>query len=381
MIRVKVSALALIVAGALAACGGAPAAAPASSAAAPAKPSAASSAAASSAASAKPAASAAAKPVASTSGAAAAKPAASGLIKVVSAYPNISGSNIALFVTNDGGYFQKNGLDVDLKFINGAAKSSAALLANQVQICHCGGSELVSANAEGADLVVTATLTPVYPYEFEVAPSIKTFDDLKGKAIGISSIGGAVDVITRIVLTKNGINPDKDVNLVPDNGSTFRINAALGGATQAAMADPPGLLKLEEKGFHVLANPAADKIPTANSAIVSDRAWLNGHKDVMQRYVNALIEGTARTKQDKAYAISVMKKYFKSDDEKAMEVTWNFFANDVETLNPVTTPEQYTDTINELAKKNAKVKGFDVSKYIDNSFVKAAQDKGVAKQG
>lgn len=300
---------------------------------------------------------------------------------MVAAYPNISGSNIALFVTNDGGYFQKNGLDVDLKFINGAAKSSAALLANQVQVCHCGGSELVSADAEGADLMVTATLTPVYPYEFEVAPSIKTFADLKGKAIGISSIGGAVDVITRIVLTKNGINPDKDVNLVPDNGSTFRINAALGGATQAAMADPPGLLKLEEKGFHVLANPAADKIPTANSAIVSDRAWLNGHKDVMQRYIDALIQGTARTKQDKAYAISVMKKYFKSEDEHAMEVTWNFFANDVETLNPVTTPNQYTDTINELAKKNPKVKNFDVNKYIDNSFVKAAQDKGIAKQG
>jgi NitT/TauT family transport system substrate-binding protein len=376
VIRLKLSTLALIAAGLLAACGGAPAAAPASSAAAPAKPSTATSAAASAAAST----SAAAKPAASTSAAAAAKPAASGLIKVTSAYPNISGSNIALFVANDGGYFQKNGLDVDLKFINGAAKSSAALLANQVQICHCGGSELVSANTEGADLVVTATLTPVYPYEFEVAPSIKTFNDLKGKAIGISSIGGAVDVITRIVLTKNGINPDKDVNLVPDNGSTFRIDAALGGATQGAMADPPGLLKLEEKGFHVLANPAADKIPTANSAIVSDRAWLNSHKDVMQRYVDALIQGTARTKQDKAYAISVMKKYFKSDDEHAMDVTWNFFANDVETLNPVTSPDQYTDTINELAKKNPKVKTFDVNKYIDNSFVKEAESKGVAKQ-
>ena len=319
--QLKKPLFALILPALLAACGGAPATAPSSAPAAPAKPSAASAA-------------------ASASASAAAKPAASGLTKLLSAYPNISGSNIALFVTKDGGYFEKNGLDVNLQFINGAAKSSAALLANQVQVCHCGGSEVVSANAAGADLVVTASLTPVYPYEFEVAPSIKTFADLKGKPIGISSIGGAVDVVTRLVLRKNGMDPDKDVILVPDNGSTFRIDAALGGATVAAMADPPGLLKLEEKGFHVLANPAAEKIPTASSAIVSDRAWLNGHRDVMQHYIDALIEGTARNKKDKAYGVSVMKKYFKSDDDKAMGITWDFFANDVETLVPLTTPDQ-----------------------------------------
>ncbi|MFI5266471.1 MAG: ABC transporter substrate-binding protein, partial [Chloroflexota bacterium] len=347
-----------------------PAAAPSSAAAAPAKPSAAGSAVAS------PAGSASAKPAAST----AAKPAASGqLTKVISTYPNISGSNLSTFVTKDGGYFEKNGLDVDLQFINGAAKASAALIANQVQICHCGGSELVSADTEGANLMVTASLTPVYPYKFEVAPSIKTFADLKGKPIGISSIGGAVDVVTRLVLRKNGMDPDKDVILVPDNGSTFRIDAALGGATAAAMADPPGLLQLEAKGFHVLANPAAEKIPTANSAIMADRTWITSHKDIMQSYVDAIMEGTARTKKDKAYSVSVMKKYFKSTDDQAMGVTWDFFANDVEPSVPVTTANQYTDTITELAKKNPKITGFDVNKVIDNSFVKSAQDRGLDK--
>lgn len=322
----------------------------------------------------KPAASVVARPASAPASAA---PASSELINVEAAYPNISGSNIPLFVTYEGGYFQKSGLNVDLHFINGAAKSSAALLANQVQICHCGGSEAVNANAQGANLVVTATLTPVYPYEFEVAPTIKTFADLKGKPIGISSIGGAVDVVTRLVLRKNGLSPDSDVVLVPDNGSTFRINAALGGATAAAMADPPGLLKLEEKGFHVLANPAAEKLPTANSAILADRSWLNTHRDVMQRYVDALIQGTARAKNDKAYAIGVMKKYFKSDDQKAMDVTWSFFANDVETLNPITTPQQYADILAELSKKNAKVKSMDVNTFIDNSFVDDAHRRGV----
>jgi NitT/TauT family transport system substrate-binding protein len=318
----------------------------------------------------------------STSAAAspAGKPASpSQLTKVTSAYPNISGSNIPIFVTVEGGYFKKNGLDVDLQFINGAAKSTGALLANQVEICHCGGSEAVNVNTANADVVVTAVLTPVYPYKFMAAPEVKTFADLKGKPIGISSIGGTVDVVTRLMLRRNGLDPDKDVILVPDNGSTFRIDAMLGGATKAAMADPPGLIQLEAKGFHMLANPAAEKLPSAQSAVMAQRAWLNGHRDVMQRYIDSLIEGTARTKKDKAFAISAMKKFFKTEDDAAMAATWDFFANDVATLEPLIRPEQFTDTLIELAKQNPGVKNYDVTKAIDNSFVQSALERGLAK--
>jgi NitT/TauT family transport system substrate-binding protein len=325
--------------------------------------------------------SAPARAAASVSASPAAKPAASGqLTKVTAAYPNISGSNIPIFITTEGGYFRRNGLDVDLQFINGAAKSTGALLANQVEICHCGGSEALNVNTANGDLVVTAVLTPVYPYKFMAAPEIKTFNDLKGKPIGISSIGGAVDVVTRLVLRKNGLDPDKDVILVPDNGSTFRIDALLGGATKAAMADPPGLMKLEQNGFHAIANPAAEKIPTANSGVLAQRSWLTTHRDVMQHYIDALIEGTARAKKDKAFAVSAMKKYFKSDDDAAMSGTYDFFVNDVETLEPLAKPDQFTDSINELAKQNPGVKSYDISRAIDNSFVQSAIERGLAKQ-
>jgi ABC-type nitrate/sulfonate/bicarbonate transport system substrate-binding protein len=206
---------------------------------------------------AKPAASGAAKPAASGSAAAAAKPVASGqAAKLTASYSNISGSNLTLFVTKEGGYFEKNGLDLDLQFISGGAKNMAALVANQIQIGNVGGSELISANVNGADLVSVATLTPVYPYKFEAAPEVKTIQDLKGKPVGISTRGGAVDIVTRLLLSKYGMNADKDVIPVPDNGSSFRMEALLAGATKAAMADPPGLLKLEDAGFHALYNLA-----------------------------------------------------------------------------------------------------------------------------
>ncbi len=311
---------------------------------------------------------------------ASASPSASAqLTKLTASYSNISGSNLTFFVTKEGGYFEKNGLDVDLQFISGGAKNMAALVANQIQIGHVGGSELVSANVEGADLISFATLTPVFPYKFEAAPSIKTVQDLKGKPVGISSIGGAVDIVTRLLFKKYGLDLDKDAIPVPDNGSEFRMQALLGGATMAAMADPPGLLQLEANGFHSIANLAQERIPTSNAGVTASRAWVQGHRDVVQKYIDALVQGTARTKKDKAFSVNVLKKYFKSNDDKAMEVTYDFFALDVAPAIPQITPEQFTDAVDILAKKNAKVKDWDVNKAIDNSFVKSAADRGLDK--
>ena len=60
-------------------------------------------------------------------------------------------------------------------------------------------------------------------------------------------------------------------------------------------------------------------------------------------------------------------------------VTGDFFVNDVETLEPYVKPEQFADSITELAKQNPGVKNYDISKAIDNSFVKSALDRGLAK--
>src|SRR5205807_4872928 len=116
-------------------------------------------------------------------------------------------------------YFDKNGLDVDLLFINGGSKNLAAVVAKQVQVGFV-GSEFVSANAEGEELVTVGTITPFFPYKFEVAADIKTFDDLRGKPVGISSIGGAVDIATQLLLAKHNMT-SKDIIPVPDNGSSF----------------------------------------------------------------------------------------------------------------------------------------------------------------
>src|SRR2546427_10000021 len=103
-------------------------------------------------------------------------------------YSNIIGDELPLWATKEGGFFEKNGRDVNLANI-ASAQGVPAVLAGQVTFAQVGGSEVMAAAANGAELVVIAQLAGVYPSVLEVAADIKTVNDLKGKKVGVSSPG------------------------------------------------------------------------------------------------------------------------------------------------------------------------------------------------
>ncbi len=298
--------------------------------------------------------------------------------KIVASYSNIIGDELPLWTAKEGGYFEKNGIDADLQNI-ASAQGVPALIAGQVQFAQLGGSEVLSAAAQGADLVVIGMLAGVYPFVFVVPPDIKTKEDLKGKKVGVSSVGSSSDIATRVGLRGIGLDPDKDVAIVAVGSLQLRVAALLSGAIQGGVATPPETLQFEEKGFHVLFDLAALKLPSANTAVVVKKTFLAANTDLVQRYVDALVLAIAREKTDRAFGIDVLKKYYKSTDDKAMSVAYDFFSQRVAASLPFSSPANFKDAQDTLGKTNAAVKSFDVTKLIDNSYVQSAADRGLGK--
>jgi len=85
-----------------------------------------------------------------TSTAGSASTAASGGIHLEMANSSLSGDSIPLWVAKDGGYFQKNGLDVNIQLISGAAASMATLISGKVEFGNLGGSAVITSAAGGA---------------------------------------------------------------------------------------------------------------------------------------------------------------------------------------------------------------------------------------
>jgi NitT/TauT family transport system substrate-binding protein len=317
-------------------------------------------------------------PAGSASGA----PANSTVLPVVAlkiGYSNVTADDLALWVAKDAGMFAKNGIDAELVAINGGAQTMAALLAGQLNMGLLGGSEALSARAGDAELTVVATLAPVYPYFFMAGKNIKTFADLKGKKVGVSSIGGSADIATRKVLRVQGLDPEKDVTVVSLGSKAQRTAALLAGSVDAAVDDPPDSVKLESAGYHSIYDLALQHFPAANTALVIPTPWLNANRPVVQRVVDSIVQAIAYARKNKEPTIAIVKKYFGGEYEIGYDVAYDFFMKEVTPALPYPKVEQFADAKEELGKKNEKVKNFDVAKLLDESFVKSAADRGLDK--
>ena len=295
--------------------------------------------------------------------------------KVVSAYSNISADDWIVWYSFEKGIFKDNGLDVDLQSINGGAQTSAALISGSIQIGQFGGSEALSANAGGADVVVVANLAPVYPYKLYVQKGITSVQGLKGKRIGVSNAGGSSDIATRAALKAAGLDPDKDVNIIAVGSHANRTAALLAGTIDAGVDDPPEDLELVKAGLTPLIDLAGQKLPAANTGVIMQRTYLNANKATVQAYVDSLVIARLKMKSDKTGATAVLGKYFKLDNQTALDAAYDFFMNEVTV--PYLFPEvtQFKDAVEILGKTNDKIKTVDIAKMLDRSFMQSAQDR------
>src|SRR3989442_3405086 len=133
-------------------------------------------------------------------------------------YSNVIGGELALWATKEGGLFEQQKLNVTLQNI-ASAQGVPALIAGQTQFAQVGGSETLSANAGGADLVVLAQITGVYPFVLEVSSDIKNTGDLKGKKVGVSSVGSSCHLATQVELPQLPHEPAQDLTHISGRAS------------------------------------------------------------------------------------------------------------------------------------------------------------------
>jgi ABC-type amino acid transport substrate-binding protein len=90
------------------------------------------------------------------------------------------------------------------------------------------------------------------PYSLATAKGITRWDQLKGKRIAISRFGSGTDTAIRLVLTRFGLNPDKDVTIVQLDAQPSRFAALVAGGIEATLVAPPFDVTAKKQGFPIL---------------------------------------------------------------------------------------------------------------------------------
>jgi NitT/TauT family transport system substrate-binding protein len=282
------------------------------------------------------------------------------------------------YLAKETGIFQKNGLDVTIQAIPGPM-ALAAIISGQIQIAHAGGGETLAADVGGADVTVIAAPSPAFPGYIYSAPNIKTAADVKGKKAAITSPGGSYDIILRASLQKMGLDPDKDVTIIATGSIPNAFTALINGAVSILpLGVGPNSIKLDSMGYNKLFDPI--DIPIDTAGVDVQHAWLNSNRAVAQRYIDSLVQGIAKMKQDKAASLDIMKKDLDITDDQVLSVTYAYYSQEkVSPTLPYPKPELFGTQLAEIAKKTDAAKNFTVTKILDPSLVQSAADRHLDK--
>lgn len=231
-------------------------------------------------------------------------------------------------MANDGGYFKKYGLNVDMTFIEGSAKTTAAMIGGSVDNAEMAGEATVLAQTKGAsDLVIIAGLNNISPFKLVTwDPSVKTIQDLKGRTVATSQGGSADEFILNKLLKMNGMTT-KDIKLTyMQGGDPARLVALKAHKIDAAMDSVPWDRLAVKQGNHILIDTIPMKIPTPQNTLVTTRSYLKGHRAETLNFLKAEAEGIHRFKKDKAFAEQTIHKYLKTNDQDYLDGAWESFS-------------------------------------------------------
>jgi NitT/TauT family transport system substrate-binding protein len=209
--------------------------------------------------------------------------------------------------------------------------------------------------------------------------SITSVEQLKGKTGGVNRLGTTSDLGLRLALTKLGIEPDKDVKIIPTGGTAERFAALSKGITQFTIIPEPFVTQAEKLGLRNLYNISDLKIPFWWNGILSREAIVKSKRPLMLKLARAMVEAIHVIKTEKEYAISLFRKNLGVTDPEGLERAYRDYSNVFPEV-PYPTPDGVKTMLDYMARTNPKAAAADPKAFVDPSLIKELDASGFIKQ-
>ena len=238
------------------------------------------------------------------------------------AYITTSGSMATLWMAAASSAFRSEGLDVELVYIQASA-AIAAVLAGEVDAVEISAPGIVPVVLAGGNLTMIAGLLNKMIYSLHAQKEIKSAAQLRGKVVGTDRVGTPGNYGVRTTLTKLGLNPDTDVQLLAVGGLDIRWPALQSRQIAAAGLTPPATFRADAQGFTKLTDTY--DLPYQNVGLIVRKNEVDKRSDVWLRLLRAVRRGIDVWYENPQLAKSVLARYTKENDPVMLEKTYEFF--------------------------------------------------------
>ena len=295
------------------------------------------------------------------------------------AWAGFSPTNSPIWTIEGRKLLQKMGVEPEIIAISNSPTVLQALLAGEIDAASVSVTTLTSSRLAGADTVMIVGIVPTFVDHIVSLSSITAVEQLKGKTGGVNRLGTTSDLGLRLALRRLGVDPEKDVKIIPTGGTAERFAALSKGITQFTIIPEPFLTQAEKLGFRNLFNISDLKIPFWWNGILTRDSILKAKRPLMLKLARAMVEAIHIIKTEKEYAKALIKKNLGVADPEGLERAYRDYSNAFPEV-PYPTPEGVKTMLDDLAPKNPKAAAADPKSFVDASLIRELDTSGFIKQ-
>ena len=301
---------------------------------------------------------------------------APGADRLVGLYSSRVMSQSMPWIAQEAGLFQKYNLDFQLVFIASSGLATAAILGRDVEVSLTGGVGIVRAFVQGnTDLVFIGGVKNMLTVSILAGGEIKRPEDLKGKKIGVSRIGGNSHYFTIQALRRHGMEPGRDFTFIQSGGEPEVLAALVGGGVDAATTGPPIDAQARAQGFRYVVYGPDLRIPYAAASFVTRRSVIAKRPQAIGQFMRAMAEAGKILHTDKEFTYKALGKQLRLTDRTVLDAAYNA---EIKSLEPrlVIKTEALQAILEDVSKVDPRAKSVKPQDLIDTRYLDEMEKSG-----
>lgn len=286
-----------------------------------------------------------------------------------------------LWVASKQGFFERQGLDVQLVLVRGAEKSLMALVGGSVFVAGGAADAPILAVENGMDLVMIGGVINGLTHMIMGNKNFKTYESLRGATIGSSGLTSGTAFVLRRVLKTKGLEYPRDYKLINVGGSAPAFAALASGQIAAAIIAIPLGFEAVDAGFNIIGR-VVDVIPNFQlTVLTAKRSWAEKNRPQLVHFMKAMALANRWLYDNKEPAIHFLSREMQLKPTHARK-GWEYY-----TENRIWHPDAEINlegmkTVMQIYGEQNQLKGElpSPAKYVDQSYLKEAL-KELGKKG
>ena len=232
--------------------------------------------------------------------------------------PAITPAATAFAVARDRGYYRQEGLDAQL-IVMPSALGTQALLGGNVKFSTAGGAGLLPI-LRGAPIRFMFTTFSRPMFWLYSRSDIRSVESLKGKKVGVSSLGSGPDSLLREILKKHGLDGGRDVVILPVGSGTARFFALQAGTVDAAMLSIPANLMAQDAGFRELVSFIDQEWIELQGTINVTDQLLASDPTLVEKFIRATLKGFIHFRDLRSQTIGILIRFLRVKEDAAAKI-------------------------------------------------------------